>query len=569
MVEKQAQPWEKIAWSDESLQIIYRECGNNLMRKQKLKVAIHYFEKSLELRDDDPKALYFLSLCQKYIALCESSYNAAIRGLSALDTNQPLNLQVCNALYDLNDLESAGLELKSKGRRFTGHKIKAFQEKFEIVESNLSESLGESLFQFIQEYKQYFKTIVAIRDKLENPDERPRWKILRDNNECDILSIFEEFEQLVHPRERARLARGYKIFNQKYLNNSAIDVGFLKFLKTNKTLLLPQSTITPILKEVADSNYNMVIKFMRMLQARNPLYNERLKRCPDKERCRKEKADNLSRIQYTTRRMMFIILFNIKRLREQGNIYELSRYIEQVMGDYVILKTNRMMPWKFEFINEVYNILALAYIDQIYIPKYLDAFDSSKEKLYALLRVPLQDERLTINQFNFGDKSTWVEPEAIDYSYIRYNKLIQRLEKRILFVQYPIEKCYLCFEISKNHLIQNKFDECITMSRKAFGDAETSRNIVWKFLLTFIIFKALVVQEKIEKAKEFIADLKNISALLANETIPKFMTLAESFLVNEIKQKVIAQAQQSITSKKSRGQSMYSNASEQLSTGGN
>lgn len=420
MVERAAEPWEQIAWSDEFLQIIYRECGNNLMRKQKLDVAVHYFEKSLALGGKDPKALYFLSLCQQNLAFCESSYDSAIRGLSLLDSNQPLNLRVCDALYDLNDLEKAGLECKSKGRRFTGRKVKAFQQKYEVVESNLSDSLGESLFQFIQEYKQYFNVVLKMREKLESRDERPMWKILRDNNECDILSILEEVEPLIHPRERARLSRGYKIFNQKYLNKSAIDVSFLKYLKTNKTLLLPQSNVSPVLKEVVESKYNIVIRFLRMLQARNPLYNEKLKRCPNKARCVKERNDNLSRIQYSTRRMMFIILHNMKRLREQGNTKEISKFTEKVMGDYIILKTHRLIPWKFEFINEVYNILALTYFDQIYIPEDLDTLESSKQKLYALMGLPSPDERLVVNKFTFGDKSTWVEPEAIDYSYIRY-----------------------------------------------------------------------------------------------------------------------------------------------------
>lgn len=419
-VSNNPEPWEKILWSDEHLQIIYRECGNNLMRKQKLSIAMDYFERSLELKDDDPKALYFLSMCQKYVALCESSYNAAIRGLKVLNSNQPLNLQVCNALYDLNDFECAALELKSKGRRFKGHKIKAFQEKFEIVESNISESLGEALFEFIQEYKQYFKLITLMRQKLENPDERPRWKILRDNKECDVLSILEEFEPLVHPRERARRLRGYKIFNQKYLNSSAIDVDFIKFLKTNKTLLLPQSSITPILKEVAENDYNIIIRFLRMLQARNPLYTVKLKRCPDKKRCLEEKQDNLARIQYTTRRMMFVALNHIRRLRKQRNVNELSSYVEQVMGDYIILKTHRLIPWKFEFINEVYNTLALAHMDQVFIPKFLDRIETSKERLHVLLNIPLADERLVVNKFVFGDRSTWLEPEAIDYAYIRY-----------------------------------------------------------------------------------------------------------------------------------------------------
>jgi len=38
------------------------------------------------------------------------------------------------------------------------------------------------------------------------------------------------------------------------------------------------------------------------------------------------------------------------------------------MGNYVTVKTNRIMPWKFEFINEVYNYLGLARINEYKIP---------------------------------------------------------------------------------------------------------------------------------------------------------------------------------------------------------
>lgn len=420
MVERGLEPWEKILWSDEYLQIIYREWANNFMRKQKRSAAIHYFKKSLELKDDDPKALYFLSLCEKDFAMVGASYNSILRAFQVAEKNQPVNLQICDALYDLNDFEHSGVELKSKSRLFTGYKIKPFEHKFDVVEGNISDSLGDALHDFIQEYKKYFQIIKAMRIKEENPDERPQWKIQRDNQECDVVSIIEEIEPLVHPRERARLARGYKIFNSRYLKNSAIDVEFLKFLKTNKTLLLPQSNITPVLKKVAENNYEIIIKFERMLQARSPLYHEKLMRCPSKPRCRKETEDNLNRIQYSTRRMMFLILNHIKEFRKTRNMDDLSKYVELVMGDLIILKTHRLIPWKFEFINEVYNTLGLAYMDFVVIPSSLDLVETGKERLHVMLGLPLPDERLTVNQFVFGDKSTWLEPEATDYPYIRY-----------------------------------------------------------------------------------------------------------------------------------------------------
>lgn len=88
------------------------------------------------------------------------------------------------------------------------------------------------------------------------------------------------------------------------------------------------------------------------------------------------------------------------------------------MGDYVVLKTHRVMPWKFEYINEVYNTLALAHADSYQIPD--DIMQSKeKERLLVLLRMPT-DKYKDVVQFVFGDKSTYQEPDAPDYALIAY-----------------------------------------------------------------------------------------------------------------------------------------------------
>lgn len=88
------------------------------------------------------------------------------------------------------------------------------------------------------------------------------------------------------------------------------------------------------------------------------------------------------------------------------------------MGDYVVLKTHRVMPWKFEYINEVYNTLALAHADRYTIP---DNIIQSREKgrMLLLLRMPT-DKYKDVVQFVFGDKSTYQEPDAPDYALISY-----------------------------------------------------------------------------------------------------------------------------------------------------
>lgn len=92
------------------------------------------------------------------------------------------------------------------------------------------------------------------------------------------------------------------------------------------------------------------------------------------------------------------------------------------MGDYVVLKTHRVMPWKFEFLNEVYNTLALAYTDRYVKPfEGISVAEGKKNiNLIQLLRIPTDKNKDRSVPFVFGDKSTYQEPDAIDYTLIAY-----------------------------------------------------------------------------------------------------------------------------------------------------
>lgn len=421
MVERSYKPWERVGFSNEITQTIYRDWGGFFFRRSSnIQIAIYYFNKSLQL-SEHPKAFYYLSLCKKYIALCEAAYSDAIRALSLVDLNHFFNINVCDIMYDMNCIEDAGVELMSKSVKFAGIKKEAFYNNFDVVAENLMDSMGDAMWYFIREYRKYISVVTDIRKATENADERPLWKILREKEECDVLSILEEIEPLVHPREQARRNRGYSIFCSRYLNKSAIDVKFLKSLTKNKTLLAPQFESTENLKKILNENYHIVIKFLKMLHARSPLYNEKHKRYMNKTLADSNNKAILFRIRNSTRKNCIVLLNKIKELRKRGNIYELVNAMEEIMGDYIILKTHRILPWKFEFINEVHNTVALAFMDQLVIPANLaKAFPSEEEQLFALMELPMREEFAEIKKLVFGDKSTWIEPEAIDYAYIKY-----------------------------------------------------------------------------------------------------------------------------------------------------
>ena len=72
------QPWERIAWSPEREQIIWRDWGLFYTSKQQLDIAVHYYNKSLNLKSDDPRALYFRSRCKRNIAQTEGALEDGI-----------------------------------------------------------------------------------------------------------------------------------------------------------------------------------------------------------------------------------------------------------------------------------------------------------------------------------------------------------------------------------------------------------------------------------------------------------------------------------------------------------
>ncbi|XP_075154893.1 presidents-cup [Haematobia irritans] len=551
MVTPALQPWERIAWTPEQEQIIYRDWGVYFTNKQQLDKAVHYYDKSLELKSDDLKSLFLRSRCKRNIAQTEGALKDGKAAASIDNNNAPINLEICDTLYELNQFENFKVELHDNTRKFCSSKVATFLNRLIVVDENFKDSLGDPLGPFILKNGKHFPAVVEDLERSQHVDTRPLWKILKEQEKCDVLSILEKEEILLSPRELARRRRAFKVFNQIYLNKTWIDVLFLKQLRGNKNLLLQQSKVsTPYLRNLCATKYDLVTKFLKMLRARSPLYTEQLRKCPNKKIGEKRREEYLYRVQYQTRRTMLSQLRAIRRLREDGDIEKLSKYVEEVLGDYAVLKTHRVMPWKFEFINEVCNILALTHTDTyVLLDDVLQT--QGKERLLRLLRMP-NDKSKDIVQFVFGDKSTYKEPDAPDYSQIAYKKFLARLEKRMIFAKYSIEKCYLLHEISRAHLKQAHFDECCSWARKAIEETKNCNSIIWQFLSIMLIVKAYAVLHKVERAKEALDEAMAIAVRLRSQQLRSFIDFCQALNEEEIALKKRNQSVESIRKRRSR-----------------
>lgn len=156
-----------------------------------------------------------------------------------------------------------------------------------------------------------------------------------------------------------------------------------------------------------------------MLQARNPLYNRRYVQqrhgpIADQERRRWQEM-HLFHAQYQTRRDCMRMLHEVHKRRREGDVEKLSDYVENIMSGFIEYKTHRTLPWKFEFINEVYNILALAYCDKCAVPANVDFLQAQNRPILYLLRT----EKLHDMSVQFGGPNIYVEIEKEDERHSR------------------------------------------------------------------------------------------------------------------------------------------------------
>lgn len=193
----------------------------------------------------------------------------------------------------------------------------------------------------------------------EKVDDRPKWKILKDLEKCDILSIPEievgfpwwvtmfafiyTFialqEEVLSPLEIARRKRAFNVVHQNYINEAWKDFLFMKLLLKNPSLLLDYCKYSSTRAgPMSKTQYKVIrqfrVRFMqnlwdlltnliclqRMLHSRSPIYYLDFMKFKNKKMLEKTKEATLFRIQYQTHRNMMADLKQIRLLRKQHKL---------------------------------------------------------------------------------------------------------------------------------------------------------------------------------------------------------------------------------------------------------
>jgi hypothetical protein len=163
-----------------------------------------------ELSDPNNASFYFKRSQSKVKAgqIQEALVDAKL-GIKLDASNFSCNLQECDCIYEQNELEQNLVKLSQKSRQFVGHRLQVFDERKHVVsldcidessslelialfkvKSNIEDIFGKNAKNCLLERE---KTITKQyqENNIRSKSDRPLWKVLRENELCDVVSVLE------------------------------------------------------------------------------------------------------------------------------------------------------------------------------------------------------------------------------------------------------------------------------------------------------------------------------------------------------------------------------------------
>lgn len=493
-------------------QAVHRDWGIYYKRLNRFDVAQSNFEESLELSEgsayrpfiEKSKCLLEKGKPAEALSVAEKCINEFPNRLDAQDHRN-------NCIYELNQFEKSLVEAYRTYHR--NERARDGKGRIDLIDNTIMQSIGSKVGPCLNQMRkrvQKWHDYELSRQK----EDRPAWEPIKEED-CDVVSVKEETShkimtkiQKIKQRAQIKSTRSY------YFNAStADDISFLESLRTDKRLILPQTPHSneQILNAI-DVNLTSIKKCEEMMWHRKPLYAKIDYK--DQGVIEKGKRERLMRLKEQCRVTAFKQLNRIKKLSSSGNHQQLLDYVEEIMYNFYERTTKRAFPRKFEFMNEIYNIVGLSLLEKYKIPKDITKIPQ-KDRLQVILDVPpdkKNDERISQPK-TFGSRDDFIDPEATDTGYQEYKKKIDYYDSHLLNSSCRIEKCFIYYQMARVHLNQRVQDESRQLGRRMISEAKHCGNIVWQFHGIITMIKVDVAQGNLNKIQH---NLREAEKLIEN-----------------------------------------------------
>uniref|UniRef100_A0A182QIH8 Uncharacterized protein n=1 Tax=Anopheles farauti TaxID=69004 RepID=A0A182QIH8_9DIPT len=473
-------------------------------------------------------------------AKAQLEYMEPVRALDTIQSARqyPGNLLHCRALYGVGDLEGH-LVASANGQRRQeppgGHRKHCFTDELDLGLSTFDCTLGERAGASLLENRHRFQQIADEQRELRRRSEgdRPRWKVLAEAGECDVISVLETIRKEPPLRERLRLRKNKQILGQIHLGRGWEDWTFLEDLmpagRHGSVVRLPQTKESSrAMAALVHECYEKVSAGVKLSQACFPMYCLRFGRFGPQTNHRREvyDMDELLKFRYRAYRAVYKQFDRMYALRDRHRTVELLEYASKLLDGFYKTTTVRVLPEKGKWVRELCNLIGLTILDGLRIPPSLmDAAPDSR--LMLLFAVPPAKETTVVTPV-FGDISTYRDPTEPDHSYLRYKNKITELEGRYQRIEYPIERCLIDYQMARQHLLNGWLDDVKVMGNRMIDEAIGCSSHLWQLIGQLTIARALCAQHNLEQlAVALRAVAEHVTRHLPDERIAFFIQVSQ------------------------------------------
>ncbi|XP_050069497.1 uncharacterized protein LOC126557682 [Anopheles maculipalpis] len=517
----------ELAWQ------VVRDIGVHRCRFGHVGGAIDNFTEAAPRVGEDDESLLVLK------AKAQLKYSEPTAALATIRKARkyPGNLLHCQALYETGDLEGH-LLTSANGRRrqhpASGHRQQDFTAEVDLGLSTFDCTLGERAGASLLEYSHRFEEIAAEQRELRQRSvERPRWKVLAEAGECDVISVLETVRKVPPLREQIRRKKNKQILGQIHLGRGWEDWMFIEDLlptgRYGPVVRLPQTRqSSQAMDQLVNECYTKVSARVRISQACYPVYSLRHGRFGPQSNHRREmyEIDELCKFRYRAYRAVHNQFDRMYELRDRGRTNELLRYGGEILNDFYKTTTVRVLPDKGKLVRELCNLIGLAILDGLRIPPSL-MDEPPDRRLLLLFAVPPAKEAKVVVPV-FGDISTYRDPTEPDHDYLRYKSKIAELERRYQRVQYPIEHCLVDYQMAREHLLNGWLDDVKVMGNRMIDEAIGCGSHLWQLIGLLTVAKALCAQHNLEQlAVQLRAAARLVQSRLPDERIAFFIEVSQ------------------------------------------
>lgn len=347
--------------------------------------------------------------------------------------------------------------------------------------------------------------------------------------ECDVGSICDEEEVTATPWVKRKLSIRKKNKRIRYFDatvNNALDF-WTEILHKKQHIVNQFPRSSHKMTQILDISIKAVNMNEQMLWSRRPLYAQKNTHGPA---ANKVKLNELFYLRNTTCRTAFSQLVTLKKMAQNTTTTKINSYVERIMTEFYAVTTEFIFPRKFEFINEVYNIVGLKYMAKaIKIPHNILSL-KKRVRLQSLLQIDDDDK--------MAGGNTSKQPFLVDQQITKqtdhrfsFIKQCSYFQERLLCSQYCIEKVYLNHRLSCLYWRERKLDECQKYGEACICHAEQCRNHVWTFLGHVNNIRTFAIKDNYARMSAFMDSMMK-SAEHLDEIVVDYVNLLKYLIDN-------------------------------------